>query len=80
MADRKFGKVTMSTQEYRELTDEIYKAQTERDEAKRGQYEYFKRADSAETMVKHLSAFIQSDEDVLKKFNEYEAKHTGAKN
>lgn len=80
MADRKFGKVSMNTQEYRELLDEIHKAQTAMDDAKRGQYEYFKRADSAEAMVKHLSAFIQSDEEVLKKFNEYESKNTVAKN
>lgn len=80
MADRKFGKVTMSTQEYREMTEEIHKAQVAMDEAKRGQYEYFKRADSAESMVKYLTEFIHSDEEVLKRFKEYEAKHTGAKN
>ena len=80
MAERKFGKVTMSTLEYRELVNEAHKFELELEETKRRMYDYFSRAENAERQVKHLGSFIQSDEEVLKKFNEYESMHTVAKN
>lgn len=73
MSNKVFGKVTMSTKEYRGLMEEIHKGRVDTEDAKRGQYEYFKRADNAEKTAAWLMQFIQSDPEVAAKFREYES-------